>query len=329
MFYSSMISGTLISISSISWLMIWIGLEINLLSIMPLLKNNKNIYSSEATIKYFIVQAMASAIFLFSICLLSNLKIMNFYSNFFIIIILNSAILLKLGAAPFHAWFPEIISGLNWNMIFIMSTWQKIAPMILISYTMNSSLFFSMVMILSSMISGFQGLNQTMLQKIIAYSSINHVSWMIACIMNSLSIWILYFFIYFLINLNIMMIFNLFNISHYIQLNKLFNSNKKLKFFFMMNFLSLGGLPPFLGFLPKWMTIYFMVKNNYYFTTYMMIIFSLFLLYMYLQITFSSLSMNSEESIIFSMKNYLFKPMLFNLLINFGLIFCFFMYSMF
>ncbi|CAH1384876.1 unnamed protein product [Tenebrio molitor] len=90
------------------------GLEINLLSVIPIFSEKKNVFSTEASIKYFITQAIASLILLISviILLLTN-EFINPLINSTLILILNSALIIKLGAAPFHFWFPEVIEGLN------------------------------------------------------------------------------------------------------------------------------------------------------------------------------------------------------------------------
>nr|QZL38948.1 NADH dehydrogenase subunit 2 [Lixus subtilis] len=322
LFFNTMMIGTLIAISSLSWFTTWIGLEINLLSLMPLMKNFKNKYAPEATIKYFIVQAMASALLLFSILIFSNNEDLKYDFSSTASIMVNSALLLKMGAAPFHFWFPEVMSGMNWEMAFILMTWQKIAPMILITYTMKTPIFLSIIIILSSMISGLQGLNQTCLRKILAYSSINHVSWMLSALLNSSSMWFMYFIIYSMINLNIIIIFSNYKIFFIKQLSNLFSYNKKIKFFFMLNFLSLGGLPPFLGFLPKWLTVNHLVENKFFTMTFLLIIFTLISLYMYLRLTFSTFTLNSEESLVkpFMKLNYMY--MYINLVSLLGLILC-------
>nr|YP_009112317.1 NADH dehydrogenase subunit 2 [Eucryptorrhynchus brandti]AIY61443.1 NADH dehydrogenase subunit 2 [Eucryptorrhynchus brandti]AJT57321.1 NADH dehydrogenase subunit 2 [Eucryptorrhynchus brandti]ALF04088.1 NADH dehydrogenase subunit 2 [Eucryptorrhynchus brandti] len=324
LFINLMFSSTLISISSTSWFNAWIGLEMNLLSIMPLMKSSNNKFSAEATIKYFIIQAMASSILLFSILIYTNLKIFNMNSMLPLSsILINSSLLMKMGAAPFHFWLPEVLSGLNWQINFIILTWQKIAPMILLSYTILLPSFLSIIIILSSLISGIFGLNQICLRKILAFSSINHMSWMISIIMNSLNTWIYYFIIYSIINFNMIIIFNKYQIFFMNQLNKLFTNNKTMKFIFMLNFLSLGGLPPFLGFFPKWMTINFLINKNFFTLSFILIIFTLISLYFYLRITFSSFTLNSTESLINTFNKISFIHFFINLISLMGLLICF------
>nr|ARH54481.1 NADH dehydrogenase subunit 2 [Melolontha hippocastani] len=294
LFTVSLIMGSLIAISSYSWMGMWMGLEINLLSIIPLMSNTNNMMSSEAALKYFITQALASALLLFSIITLSlNFHYLNFNSYF--TLILNTSLLTKMGAAPFHFWFPEVMDGLNWTTAFIMLTWQKIAPMILIMHFSQSIQYLVLIIISSMMISGIMGLNQTSLRKIMAYSSINHIGWMISTILISEIMWIYYFIIYFFINFNIIVFFKKFNIFHLKQLFISMNFSFLLKFFFILNFLSLGGLPPFLGFLPKWITIQTLIMSNMFTLPVMMTVMTLVTLYFYLRITFTSILLNSDE----------------------------------
>nr|UEP15838.1 NADH dehydrogenase subunit 2 [Glanycus foochowensis] len=281
LFFSS-----LVSISSNSWFGCWIGLEINLLSFIPLISNLNNMFSSEASLKYFLIQSIASINFLFLILLKMNIMIeMNFIS-----ILINSSLLMKMGAVPFHFWFPNIIEGLSWWNCFILMTWQKITPMILLSYYFNKN-FIMFITILNAIIGAIGGLNQTSLRKLMAFSSINNLSWMLISILISENLWIFFFFMYsFMISI-ICFIFNNLNI-YFINQLFMFNMNYLIKISFLINFLSLGGLPPFLGFLPKWIVINFMIMNKFYLLTFIFILMSLIMLYFYIRITFSSLMFN-------------------------------------
>nr|AXS65591.1 NADH dehydrogenase subunit 2 [Chrysomeloidea sp. 6 KM-2017] len=322
MFFISMIMGTLIAISSYSWLSMWMGLEINLLSILPLLNEGKTFYSSESALKYFMTQALASSILLFSIILSLNFSELLFFNTNFLSLVLNSALLTKMGAAPFHAWFPEVMEGLSWMNSLIMLTWQKIAPMIVLFYNLKFTFFIICIILISSIFSGILGLNQISLRKILAYSSINHIAWMLAGMLNTQMIWIIYFIIYSIITINIILILKDFNIYYFNQLMNNLNYDKLSKFLFFMNFLSLGGLPPFLGFLPKWLVINNLIQENFYLLSFFLIIFTLITLFFYLRITFSSLMINTSESLIFKPNSLSFSVMFFNFLSLGGLLAC-------
>nr|AXS65941.1 NADH dehydrogenase subunit 2 [Scarabaeoidea sp. KM-2017] len=296
LFLFSLMMGTMISISSYMWMSMWIGLEINLLSMIPLMSSNSNsTLSSEAMLKYFITQSLASTMLLFSIIILSLNFMYNINMNFYMMLMMNTALFMKMGAAPFHFWFPEVIEGLNWNNSFIMFTWQKIAPMILIMYSNFTLLYTSMIIIISSLISGIMGMNQVSLRKILTYSSINHISWMLSSMLFMETIWIYYFMIYSIITLNIILIFKKFNIFYIKQLFISLNNKPMIKFFFILNFLSLSGLPPFLGFMPKWLTIQSLINNNLYSISFIIIIMTLMTLYFYMRITLSTLILSMNE----------------------------------
>nr|AOY39409.1 NADH dehydrogenase subunit 2 [Hydnocerini sp. BMNH-844241] len=292
MFFLLLISGTLISISAYSWLGMWMGLEINMISIIPLFTHYKNMYSSEAAIKYFLTQAMASMMIMFSIIILSMNSFSYLNLNQILILITNSALLTKMGAAPFHFWFPEVIEGLSWSNSLILLTWQKIAPMILVMYIIKMNYFIMMIIVLSMIISSIMGFNQISLRKILAFSSINHIGWMLSALIYSKIIWLVYWLIYTLISINIIFLFNKFKLFYINQLNMILNLSPLFKLFFLLNFFSLGGIPPFIGFFPKWLVIYLLNYNEQYLLSFIMIIFTLLTFYFYMRITFSSLMIN-------------------------------------
>nr|UMI33218.1 NADH dehydrogenase subunit 2 [Dendrolimus punctatus] len=284
-----LIFSTLISISSNSWFGCWIGLEINLLSFIPLISNSNNLLMSEASLKYFLTQSIASINLLFSI-LMKMILLKNFDLNNFLSIMINSSLLMKMGSAPFHFWFPNIVEGLSWFNNFILMSWQKITPMILLSYYMNNN-FLLIMMMINIMIGAIGGLNQTSLRKLMAYSSINNLGWMIFAITISENLWIFYFTTYsFLISIMIFMFYNL----NMFFINQLFINNMKsmIKINLFINFLSLGGLPPFIGFLPKWIIINFLINNKMFLLSFIFIMMSLIMLFFYIRIIYSSLMFN-------------------------------------
>nr|UZT27012.1 NADH dehydrogenase subunit 2 [Xyloterini sp.] len=297
LYSSTLMLGMMIAISSSSWLMSWMGLEINMLSFLVLMKNSSNKLTSEAMIKYFITQSLASTIFLFSIIMFTNTKIFNEQLSMIHSIILNMALFLKMGAAPLHFWFPEVMSGSPWMICLTLSTLQKVAPILLLTNCKLSNNLMIIIIMMSSFISSIQNINQVCMRKIMAYSSINHTSWMIAAMMISVSSWMIYFFTYSMILINIIMVLSFYKIFFMNQLSKIMLSNKSMKMLFMLNFMSLGGLPPFLGFMPKWIIINHLTINKFYFLTFFMILFSLIALFVYIRIMMSSLTLNTSESL--------------------------------
>nr|ACF40662.1 NADH dehydrogenase subunit 2 [Phortica sp. 2 XH-2008]ACF40663.1 NADH dehydrogenase subunit 2 [Phortica sp. 2 XH-2008]ACF40664.1 NADH dehydrogenase subunit 2 [Phortica pinguiseta]ACF40670.1 NADH dehydrogenase subunit 2 [Phortica sp. 2 XH-2008] len=296
LFIMIMILGTMITVTSNSWLGAWMGLEINLLSFIPLMSDNNNLTSTEASLKYFLTQALASTVLLFSIILLMLKNNMNMEINYsYISMIMMSSLLLKSGAAPLHFWFPNMMEGLSWMNSLMLMTWQKIAPLMLISYLNIKPLLLTSA-ILSVIIGALSGMNQTSLRKLMAFSSINHLGWMISALMISESIWLIYFIFYSFLTLTLTFMFNTFKIFHLSQMFSLFFNSKILKFTLFMNFLSLGGLPPFLGFLPKWIVIQQLSFNNQYFLLIILTVSTLITLFFYLRICYSAFMLNYFEN---------------------------------
>nr|YP_010895184.1 NADH dehydrogenase subunit 2 [Neoplesia analis]WJW73723.1 NADH dehydrogenase subunit 2 [Neoplesia analis] len=296
LFLFMLMMSTMITISSNSWLGAWMGLEINLLSFIPLMSDN-NLMSNEASLKYFLTQTLASSILLFSTILFmyQNNLMMHYHNMNYMNMIMLSSLLMKSGAAPFHFWFPNVMEGLNWMNALILMTWQKIGPLMLMSYLIIKFMMFWCIL-LSIVIGSLGGLNQTSLRKLMTFSSINHLGWMLMCMYSNESLWITYFLFYSFLSFNLIFLFNMFKLFHINQLFSLFFFNKTLKFSLFLNLLSLGGLPPFLGFIPKWLTIQFLTLNNQLFMLTIMIIMTLITLFYYLRLCYTTFMLNYYEN---------------------------------
>nr|ASY98379.1 NADH dehydrogenase subunit 2 [Phyllocrania paradoxa]WVH38922.1 NADH dehydrogenase subunit 2 [Phyllocrania paradoxa] len=327
LFLSTLISGVLISLCANSWMGAWMGLEINLLSFIPLLSSNLNMFSTEASLKYFLVQAIASSTLLFLILLKINMYEMFSFTklspwNNFIMI----PLLMKVACAPFHWWLPSVVEGISWiNCFFILSI-QKIAPLMLISYLLTNNYFIQFMIISSSLIGAMGGLNQTSIRKILSFSSINHVGWMLTTMILGPNYWWMYLTIY---SMNIISIISMVMSTNSSFIPQTFNSlnNKKIiKFVLFTSILSLGGLPPFLGFFPKWITIQLMIQNLMILTSMILIMSSLLTLYYYLRIIYSTLTITNSEIIWFtSNSNKLDNPklmMISIIILSLGVLIC-------
>nr|UXW93490.1 NADH dehydrogenase subunit 2 [Hymenoptera sp. 4 GYN-2021] len=287
LFLLMLIISTMITLNSSSWLIAWMGLEINLMSFIPLMLNNSNNYkNSKSSMSYFIIQSVASSIMLIIMMMTNmenNLQNINLLQN-----LIQLSLILKLGMSPFHWWVPKIIINLNWMNCFILLTWQKIAPMFLM-LSMNNNTMIYISMILSGYIGAIMGMNQNSIKLILSYSSINHLSWMIMAMNLNISLMKLYFLIYSFINMIICLIMNNFNMNYINQLFK--NKNNKIYFKILMisSFLSMGGIPPFLGFLPKFFVLSLMIKNYLMFEIMFFILMTLITLSYYMNPLISSL----------------------------------------
>lgn len=328
------ILGTLITISSNSWLGVWIGLEINLLSFIPLIIDTNNLISTEASLKYFLTQAFASSLLLFAMILFIIANNLIYQLNFssYSSIIIFMALLIKSGIAPFHFWFPNVIEGISWNIRLLLITWQKIAPIIVLSYFVIFKLFFVIIR-LSAIVGALGGLNQTSLRKLLAFSSINHLSWMLTAILFNEYLWLFYFLIYSFISFGLIYLFNFFKLFYLNQIFRIFSYSYLIKFTLLISFLSLGGLPPFLGFLPKWIIIQSLVNINQSPLIIILLITSLITIYFYLRVCYSAFMLNYTEltwnyTIFYKKNNFIFTIIMlflsiFGLFLIVSLIYCF------
>nr|QFQ01383.1 NADH dehydrogenase subunit 2 [Alvinocaris kexueae] len=290
LFFFSLILGTLITFSSSSWFTAWLGLELNLLSFIPIISSKFNQYSAEASLKYFLIQALGSAIILASA---PSFLLFQGAPN----LMICSALLLKMGAAPVHFWFPSVMEGINWPQCIILMTIQKIAPMLMLSYTHSPTtlLIIFLASIISSLVGSVGGLNQTLMRKIMAYSSINHMAWMLAAIHLNEIMWMTYFLVYSAVSSSIVLILHSQQIFHFNQLSNYNFKTPSIKMITLISFLSLGGLPPFLGFIPKWLIIQELSNNKAFIWLFILLVSALITLFYYLRVTLSTLTLTSPK----------------------------------
>jgi len=219
---------------------------------------------------------------------------LNYFNKTLSTFIISITLILKLGAAPFHFWFPNVIENINWINNLILITWQKIAPIIILSY-LNLRKILLIFVILSTFIGAIGGLNQTSIRKLIAFSSINHIGWIIMAFIFNENLWLIYFLLYTFLNCSIVFIFKIFQIFYLNQVYSLFSNSYFLKFRLFSSLLSLGGIPPFLGFLPKWLVIQSLLFIKLNFINLFIILIRLITLYYYLKIRFAAFILNYNE----------------------------------
>nr|AUO29990.1 NADH dehydrogenase subunit 2 [Brachypteryx montana] len=290
-FVTSLFLGTTITISSNHWIMAWTGLEINTLAILPLISKSHHPRAIEAATKYFLTQATASTLILFSSMTNAwqtgqwDITQLTWPTS---CLILTTAIAMKLGLVPFHFWFPEVLQGTSLTTGLILSTAMKLPPMTLFfmtSQSLNPTLL-TIMAILSAALGGWMGLNQTQIRKILAFSSISHLGWMAIIISYSPKLTLLNFYLYVLMTTTVFLTLNSINTLKLSTLMTTWTKTPALSAALMLTLLSLAGLPPLTGFLPKWLIIQELTKQEMAPTATIMALLSLLSLFFYLRLAY-------------------------------------------
>uniref|UniRef100_UPI0030E417E1 NADH dehydrogenase subunit 2 n=1 Tax=Reithrodontomys fulvescens TaxID=56213 RepID=UPI0030E417E1 len=265
--YLTLVLGPAITMTSNNMFIMWVGLEMNLMSIIPLMISKYHPRSTEAASKYFITQSTASMILLLAIIInfeQSNTWYMHPQMNYLTSTLMMIALAIKLGLAPFHSWLPEVTQGINISTGLILLTWQKLAPMSML-YQMHECLnqyIMITLALISIMVGAWSGLNQTQTRKIMAYSSISHMGWMVCICMYNPNLTILNLMIYIIMTIPLFMIIKTHSMTSINSMSLMWNKTPMFLPLMSTILLSTGGLPPLTGFMPKWLIINELLKNN-------------------------------------------------------------------
>nr|YP_009501944.1 NADH dehydrogenase subunit 2 [Pariaconus pele]AWU49012.1 NADH dehydrogenase subunit 2 [Pariaconus pele] len=253
--FSLYIMTIIFSLSSNSWVMIWMSMEMNLLMFIFLMMETPiSMIKTESTLKYFLIQSISSVMFITSIN--SNLI---FYNEKLIINMMLPpiALMIKSGMAPVHSWSPPIVSKFSLMSLTLFMTVQKLIPMFLI---FSSWIWiFPLSVIFNVAVGSAGGLIQSSVIKMMIFSSINNTGWMLLTMMDSFLLFWIYFMNYMLFTLMMMKFLWKSQIKWISQIK---SSSPSVKWMYFSIMMSMSGLPPFMGFTPKWLTIKYLFFNN-------------------------------------------------------------------
>nr|BCD33199.1 NADH dehydrogenase subunit 2 [Channa gachua] len=283
--------GTTLTFSSSHWLLAWTGLEISTLAILPLMAQHHHPRAVEATTKYFLAQATAAAAILFASTTnawLTGQWEITQITHPLPTMIVTLALALKIGLAPLHSWLPEVLQGLDLPTGLILATWQKLAPFaLLLQIQPNSPTLLILLGLTSTLVGGWGGLNQTQLRKILAYSSIAHLGWMVLILKFASSLAFLTLLIYIIMTSSLFILLKTNKATNINTLAISWNKFPVLTALSPLLLLSLGGLPPLTGFMPKWLILQELTKQNFPIIATMAAFTALLSLYFYLRLSYA------------------------------------------
>nr|YP_010568149.1 NADH dehydrogenase subunit 2 [Dryophiops rubescens]UZC57543.1 NADH dehydrogenase subunit 2 [Dryophiops rubescens] len=292
MITTSITMSTTMITSTTHWLMTWACLEINTLSMVPLISKTNHPRATEAATKYYLTQTLASTAMLFA----ATANAMN-NSNWEMHLttepmtsIITLTLMVKMAAAPFHYWLPEVSQGTTTLTALTILTWQKIAPLMILLLTHNKTnmTLLTLSAILSIMIGGLGGLNQTQLRKLMAFSSIAHTGWILATMTIAPLISTMTFIMYTMATIPTFMVINITHSTTIKDIGNMWTTSPLTMMIMSTTILSLGGLPPLTGFMPKWLILNNLTSTNLIMEATVMAMASLLSLYIYMRLMYFS-----------------------------------------
>nr|YP_010883668.1 NADH dehydrogenase subunit 2 [Carychium tridentatum]WIV81385.1 NADH dehydrogenase subunit 2 [Carychium tridentatum] len=238
MFFFMLISGPMISLSSSNWTLCWAGMEIGFLGLIPLLFLGGVSTSKESAMKYFLVQAFASALlfFLGMMIFMFEVTSIEWKMGFFLMLTI------KLGMFPGHFWVVSVIQGMGWVSCCLILAPLKLPPLfftqLIIEQIPSGNHIILFLASVSTLIGAFLGNNQTNVRAMIGASSITHSGWMvIGSVVGGVQDYLGFYFLVLFMTL-----------FFFWELDSMMVS---------LMILSMSGLPPFMMFIGKLVVIMF------------------------------------------------------------------------
>lgn len=277
----------------------------------------ENESATSAGLKYFLLGALSSALILLGSALvyaytgLTNLDAISSLISVSTtsdsvtqgvmlgLVVMTAGFLFKIAAAPFHNWAPDVYDGVP----TIVTTWLSVMPKISIfvllltvsSLTEGLGLTFGDITVnvwqalllvcslLSLIIGTVVGLSQVRIKRLLTYSTISHVGFMLLALavsgQESIDAFLFYLIQYTLTNLNVFLILLAFgyllvkpwaqkgtgDVEYIKELRNQFSQSPALALSLLICLFSMAGVPPMMGFFAKYAVLYSAIQNGYYF----------------------------------------------------------------
>lgn len=269
---------SLLLVSSLNWLSIYLAMELQTLTLFILVAIKRDsAYSTEAGLKYFVLGAVSSGLFLFGCALLygvtGEISIQGINSVLTADvgkILITVSLLFKLSVAPFHMWAPDVYEGAPTIITALLATVPKVAVFsILVQIGAVTNVV--LVCALLSIVYGSVGaLNQTKIKRLLAYSGIAHMGFTLFGVaigsFESIQASLIYIIVYVIMSICSFSIILSLELRKdlIIEFSGLSRDNPVIALTLGLIFLSIAGIPPLTGFLSKWFILLAGVSSGYY-----------------------------------------------------------------
>ena len=311
--------GMLILVSSVNFVTLFLGLELMSLPVyaMVALMRSKE-RCIEAAIKYFIIGAVASAMLLYGFSLffgathsldlatvsaeITATPITENVMLVFALVFVIAGIAFKLGAAPFHSWVPDVYDGAPNSVTLLISAAPKIAAFgLAIRIFMDAApglhiqwdRVLIVIALLSIALGNLVAVVQTNIKRLLAYSSIAQMGYMIlglACgTARGESAALFYMVTYALTSLGVFGMIVLlsktgFEANEISDFSGLADREPWLAFMMLLMMFSLAGVPPLVGFMAKVGILEALIQNHSVWLAVIAIIFAIIGAYYYIRV---------------------------------------------
>lgn len=270
--------GSLLLVSSVNWLSIYLALELQTLTLFILVAKKKNsAYSTEAGLKYFVLGAISSGLFLFGCTLLYGVSGETSIQGINSVLVgdvgkicITASLLFKLSAVPFHMWAPDVYEGVPTITTALLAIMPKIAVFSVLAQVGLVSNVVLFCGVLSIIYGAIGALNQTKIKRLLAYSGIGHMGFLLFGVamgsFESVQASFVYIIIYIIMSICGFSVFLSLKLIRalIIEVSGLSRENFVMSLTLALTFLSIAGVPPLAGFLGKWLILLSGVSSGYY-----------------------------------------------------------------
>lgn len=313
--------GMLLMTSANDYMILYLGLELQSLCLYLLACYDRdNLNSSEAGIKYFVLGALASGILLYGISLIYGFsgtinftQFSEFYSTYpsdqtipiglligIVMVIIGFSF--KLAAAPFHMWAPDVYQGAPLPVTAFFAIAPKIAAVTILAKLLmvhfniwvDSWIQITSFLAIASMLVGALGaLVQKDIKRLLAYSAIGHVGYMLIAISTQttlgLEALVVYIATYSILSAGVFALITLLQSKEQEQykltsLSGLAKTHPVIAACISMLMLSMAGIPPFAGFIAKFYVFIAAIQAELYYLSIIGLLINVISAYYYLRI---------------------------------------------